>query len=218
MPDRYTFFREKKISLLEIRTARKIFLAEGLSEALFLERLFEERSLNPHELIVFCFKGVNNFGPILKLLNDEENFSQITSLGIMLDADSKPKYRLNSVLRECRKIEFISDKAIMTEPGIFREEGRNLGIFVSPGEEKNGSIETLIMSEIEERPEFACLEELVNCLRNLGCPKLSEKALCQMFISLKRDRVCGAGRGFQAGIFDITHSAYEQAARIFMSV
>ena len=217
MPQRLKYYRET-ISLSGITVPVKIFLAEGLSEALFLERLFQEEMLDPNEVIIFCIKGVNNLGLTLKLLVDEEEFPHVTSLGIMLDADTRPKTRFNMALRECRKIRFISTATTMTGPGVCSEGRRKLGIFVSPGDGRNGCIETLILDEVREKPEFSCLEDLVDCLIALGASKLSDKALCQMYISLKRDRVCGAGRAFESGIFDISHPAYEQAAGIFTLV
>ncbi len=65
----------------------KLFLAEGDSEAFFLESLFTAREFDESEYCVFCIKGIKNLGVKLHFLSTEPNFHFIKSLGIMVDAN-----------------------------------------------------------------------------------------------------------------------------------
>ena len=49
-------FYRCKISLSGVTEPPKIFLAEGLSEALFLDELFQNEQLDTDEMYVFCFR------------------------------------------------------------------------------------------------------------------------------------------------------------------
>ncbi len=59
MTDSYRFYRTK-MTLAGHRYA-KIFLAEGLAEALFLDTLFTLKNFDENEYCVFCIKGISNF-------------------------------------------------------------------------------------------------------------------------------------------------------------
>jgi len=193
----------------------KIFLAEGLAEALFLDTLFSNKGYDPNEYCVFCFEGITKFGTALKILCTEPNFKHVTSLGIMVDADSDPNGRLKGILGELAKYDLANKRTDPLENNIFEFSERRIGIFISPGGENEGRIETMIVEEIASTKEDDCISEFNQCISSKHNITLDEKAIVQIYISLKRSNLCGTGRGFEAGIFDIDHKAYRLAVRVF---
>ena len=210
------FYREK-ITLAGQRY-EKIFLAEGLAEALFFDTLFTKNNFDENEYCVFCFKGISNLTYSLKILCSEPEFDHVKSLGIMIDADDNPKGRMDSTLRYLHHYDLSDENFVLEENTIFEYKGRRIGIFISPGMGKEGRIETMIVEEIATKKEYDCILEYFNCLNERHHINLDEKAIVQIYISLKKSDLCGTGRGFEAGIFDIEHIIYESAVTTFTSI
>jgi hypothetical protein len=216
MTGSYRFYRET-ITLAGHRYA-KIFLAEGLAEALFLNTLFTRKNFDENEYCVFCIKGISNLGTSLKYLCSETEFDQVKSLGIMIDADDNPKGRMDSVLNHLNNHDLSDENFDLKENTVFEYNERQIGIFISPGEGKKGRIETIIVEELSTKKEYECISEYINCLSERCHNTLDEKAIVQIYISSKKSDLCGTGRGFEAMILDIDHKTYELAVTTFTSI
>ena len=216
-----TYFRNpglnSKISLAGFPTAPKIFLAEGDAEGFFLEALFRDRDYPPDQYAVFCYGGNRRLGIALKTLQGELLFPDVNALGIMTDADTKSSGTRDSVMNHCRKIRYIGPRTILRS-GFASFQRRKLGVFVSPGGGRRGRIETLIKMEVAGEPENPCIEAFSDCLADTTGQTLSEKAIAQAFITSRIDSLCGVGRAFEAGVFDINNAAYEDAVNIFTNL
>ncbi len=212
-----TNFCREKMTLAGHRYT-KIFLAEGLSEALFLDTIFTRKNFNQNEYCVFCIKGITNLKTSLKYLNSEAEFNQVISLGIMIDADDNPEGRMISILRQLCEIDLSDENFDLKKQTNYQYKGRQIGVFISPGAGKKGRIETMIADEIVTRSEYACISDYLECLDERCNINLDEKALVQIFISSKKSDLCGTGRGFEAGILDVDHQAYQTAVTTFTSI
>ena len=207
----------RTITLADFRVAPRIFLAEGASEAYFLNKLLEKLGRSADEYVVFCYGGNNGLPAALKSLSSNEIFSEVTKIGVMTDADDNSEIVRESVLNEFRKIGYIDSKTEMNE-GLARHDGRTLGVFVTPEGNSVGRIETMIMNEISGKNEILCINQLRQCLEEKAGNSLTDKAICQIFISIKKDNLCGVGRAFDMGIFDINDPAYDAAVSFFSSI
>ena len=212
-----TDFYRKKMTLAGQRYV-KIFLAEGLSEALFLDTLFTRKKFDKNEYCVFCIEGISNLKPSLKYLCSETEFDHVKSLGIMIDADDNPKERMDSVLNQLRDYDLSDENVDLKKNTVFVYNGRCIGIFISPGIGEKGRIETMIAKEIVTMKEYDCMSEYLKCLNERHHISLDEKAIVQIYISSKKPGLCGTGRGFEAGILDIEHKVYELAVTTFTSI
>jgi hypothetical protein len=211
-----SFYREKLD--LEGHRFTKIFLAEGTAEALFLNTLFTLRQFNENEYCIFCIKGLNNLKTSLKILNSREEFEQVKSLGIMVDADSNPQGRMASVLQQLCDFDLSDKNFDLKTDTTYQYKGRRIGVFISPGAGKKGRIENMIAEEIIAKDEYTCISNYMKCLDEKCNRKLDEKALVQIFISSNKSDLCGTGRGFEVGILDVEHKAYESAVTTFTSI
>ncbi len=210
------FYREK-MTLAGHRYA-KIFLAEGMAEALFLDTIFTRKNFDKNEYCVFCIKGISNLKFSLKTLSSEVEFDHVNSLGIMIDAENNLEGRMISILKQLREIDLSDDNFDLKKETIYQYKERQIGVFISPGTGKNGRIETMIFEEIVTRNEYACITDYLKCLNDRCKINLDEKALVQIFISSKQSDLCGTGRAFEAGILDVEHKAYELAVNTFTSI
>ena len=211
----YRNYRKSKWHLSGDFSPHKVFLAEGDAEAFFLESLFTLRGFKESEYCVICFKGINNFNPTLHYLKEQENFYLVKALGVMLDADNDPESRLRSVLSNLKNYGLADESTTLNEYNTSDHNGLCLGIFISPGDSHSGNIETLALREIQTKPENECIETLRVCIESICGEVISDKALTQIYISLKKPGLCGTGRGFESGILDVAHRAYEQVVRTF---
>ena len=210
------FYREKII--LRGHHYQKIFLGEGLAEALFLDTLFSRKNFDNNEYCVFCIKGISFLKTSLKIICSEPEFENVKSLGIMIDANGKPKERTDSVLRQLHAHDLSDENFDLKENTVFEYNGRSIGIFISPGLGKKGRIETMVVEEIVTKNEYNCISEYIKCLKERHHISLDEKAIVQIYISSKKSDLCGTGRGFEAGILDVEHKAYELAVTTFTSI
>jgi len=133
----------------------------------------------------------------------------------MLDADNDPESRLRSVLSNLKNIGCADESTTLNEYNISDHNGLRLGIFISPGNSHCGTIETLILKEIQTKPEIECIETLKVCIESMYGEGISDKVLTQIYISLKKPGLCGTYRGFESGIFNADHPAYEQVVSTF---
>ena len=196
----------------------KLFLAEGDSEAFFLESLFTAREFDESEYCVFCIKGIKNLGVKLHFLSTEPNFHFIKSLGIMVDANGDSNARLTSVLSSLRSVGCADVSTSFNGGNIAVHNGLRIGLFISPGNSEPGTIETLTIREIRDQQESKCIEALDGCIEPVCGAALSEKALTQIYISIKKGSLCGVGRAFGAGILKVEHPAYKEAVETFVQL
>jgi len=215
MPHFYRNYGQSKMRLSGDFSPRKVFLGEGDAEAFFLESLFTRRGFDESEYCVFCFRGIANLGPTLHFLKEEPNFHLVSAVGIMLDANNDHDSRLKSVLSNLRNIGCADESTTFHKDNITAHNGLRLGVFVSPGDSQHGTIATLAIREIQTKRENECLENLRACIDSRCGEAISDKALTQIYISLKKPRLCGTGRGFEAGVLDVEHPAYGVAVRTF---
>lgn len=215
MPRFYRMYPPKKVGLAGDLRPSKLFLAEGSSEAFFLESLFTDRGFDESEYCVFCIEGIDNLRPNLHFLSTEPNFHLVKSMGIMVDANGDADARLTSVLSSLKRYGCADDSTSFNGGNIAVYKGLRIGLFISPGNSEPGTIETLTVREIRDQQESECIEALEGCIKSVCGAVLSEKALTQIYISIKNGSLCGVGRAFQAGILKVEHPAYEEAVETF---
>jgi len=211
-------YYRNKIAFKPNDNPKKIFLAEGDSEVHFLTKIFTTKGFNSNDYAIFCFKGIDNLQVTFKALDGYEIFYQAQSIGIIIDADDDPQRRLQSTSQILKNFNLIDRNAPFEDGRIFIYNNMRIGLFISPGKSRIGCIETMIQEEIKTKPEFECFQMCEKCLTEKYNYSLSSKFIAQIYISLKKPRLCGAGRGFESNIFNIEHEAYKEAVDFLVSL
>lgn len=203
-----TNYYRSKLKLVGDYKPSRLFLAEGETEAYLLDGLLENQNAAPSDCHVHCLRGISGLHNKLRVIANQDNFDNVRCLCFMVDADDDAVGRTQSVKDGCRRIDFMNVQAL-SPAGTCSQGNKRFGLFVSPGDGNNGRIEDMILQEIAEKPEYACITGYIDCMATDHGNELDSKSVVQTYISAVNGSLCGAGRAFQAGILDPLDTAYE---------
>src|SRR5262245_38575582 len=100
----------------------------------------------------------------------------------------------------------------LRETGKCEVGGRRFSFALSPDMAAHGSIETLILGEIESSPLFKCVAQSFDCIELENSAAMTAKAKVQMYISaVANSGMAGVVHAFAAGMFNPQHASYAGA-------
>ena len=207
-------YARKDISLSGKFSPSTVFLAEGKPEWLFVDKVLEKFDEPIQDCVVLLLRGYTDLEKKIGLILEEDNSDNISSLGIMLDANNVPDRRLKKAANALKRAGFPSDENDLRDGGICAEGARKTAVFLSPGDGRTGRIEDLVLEEIRTTNLFECVSGFKNCVEDVPC-EINDKGVVQTYISARAGGLCGVGSAFQKGVLDINHDAYRHA-RIFV--
>ncbi len=207
-------YARDKISLSGQDSPSVVFLAEGKPEWLFVDKVLEKFDAPIQDCVVLLLRGYTDLEKKIGLILEEDNSDNISSLGIMLDANNVPDRRLRKAANALRRAGFPSDENELRDGGICADGARRTSVFLSPGQGRKGRIEDLVIEEIRTTDLFDCVSGFKVCVEGVPC-QIDDKGVVQTYISARTGNLCGVGRAFQKGVLDINHDAY-RTARIFV--
>ncbi|MEO1785209.1 DUF3226 domain-containing protein [Thermodesulfobium sp. 4217-1] len=213
----YKFYdNDKGNTIFNEKNQKCIFLAEGLSEALFLEKWLsseEEWSQKSEFISVICFQGVDKIKATLKRI--EQKIRQCLGVGFFLDAEDKKITDRLKQIEDVLEIHKIIDTGTnkLRAGELNQISDRNLSsiaIYISPNNKDNGCIEDIVVEENEIKT-WKCIE----CLRESSEYNNINKSIVQAYLGCKKPGLCGTGRGFESGILDVNSSVYSKITDLF---
>lgn len=183
-------------------------LVEGQDEVNLLDRLLREEGIDDVQLI--DARGSNNIRGMLGAVRNAPGASNLRALGVVRDADRAPRGAFQSVQDALRD-------AGLPCPGQPLEvaEGRpdrpNIVVFITPGEDRPGDLETLCLEAVRSDPAFACVETYFRCLREAGLeePQSPSKAQVQAFLASRPRYVSSLGVAAQKCYWPIDGPAFK---------
>ncbi len=176
----------------------KILAVEGKDEINFFKALF--KFLNIKDIQLIDFGGKDNFcnriGQIVKL----DNFDNVTHFGLVRDADNDFEGAYESIKNSLQK----ANLPIPNKNSKFSVKSTpKTGVFIMPGNNKTGMLESLCIETIENSPEFECINEFINCLTEK--PNKIEKSIIQIYLAIKNPIVNSLGLGALKGHIDFNN-------------
>jgi hypothetical protein len=141
----------------------KLLLVEGIDEIYFFEALLEH--IGNADTQVLQVGGKDKFKIEFPTLLQSPNFDSVTSYAIVRDADRN----IDSAYQSIRNLLEKYAQPIPNGHNQFREEGgRKTGIFIMPGNAKEGMLENLCLDTVINHPVYLCVNTYIDCLnRNL---------------------------------------------------
>ena len=194
-----------------------VFLAEGASELLFIDKVLQHLNVSVADCAVFLLEGYQQLEDKIRNIKKEPNFHAVCSLGVMLDADRYPDRRLRKTANALGLANFPSDENVLKNNRVCSRGQKKAGVFLSPGNGQRGRIENLVIDEIRTTEIFECLSNFGECTEGTS-GQLDDKGLVQCYISARAGDRCGLGRAFEAGILDVNHNAYAGARRFVQNL
>lgn len=187
-----------------------LLFAEGDSEALFLDKWLSGTHRDPNDIAVVCIRGIKKLDAVLKNLRTDENFPAVSRFGFFVDAETiGPTRKSTFITNVLAKNSVIPAGHKVPAGPLVRINGKRIVLFVSPNNASAGFIEHTVMNEINTSELFPCIGTFQRCVAGTSASPVSPKALVQAYIGTLKPGLCGTGRGFESGVLNVMHTAYD---------
>ncbi|MEY4975281.1 MAG: hypothetical protein RIQ97_476 [Pseudomonadota bacterium] len=149
-------------------TSEKILLVEGVDDQAMFKKLIEKLEFSNIQIIIY--EGKSQLKNYLNLLQKQNEFEKVTTIGITQDADNDPILALDRINCDLKSIDLDFPKSI-DDMNYFQEKnGKRVGIFLLPSLNKPGSLEDLILESIKSNLAnnqlIQLIEECIEKIKN----------------------------------------------------
>jgi hypothetical protein len=161
-------------------TYSKLLLVEGQDAFQFFKALLRYLRLLD-EIEIRNFGGVDDLAEYLRTLTATPGFSDVTSLGIIQDAELSLDTTFQSVCNSLRKAGF-SEPQQLAVPVIGKP---NVSVFILPDCSNPGMLETLCLQAVSSDPVMSCIDQYLQCVQDLAGtePSNPSKAYLHTFLA-----------------------------------
>ena len=189
----------------KFRTPRGInadiqLLVEGRDQEGFCEGLIQHLALQGVQLQ--DFGGVGELQKFLSLLVKTPDFSRVTSVGIVRDAEASETGAFESVQQGLAR-------AGLPVPD---QTGQRVGgppavtVMILPGDNRTGMLETLLCETFGDEGVRTCIDEFFQCVETLqGAVNRREKARSRAYLATKPDPHLSIGVAAKRGYWNLDH-------------
>jgi hypothetical protein len=201
-------------------TKTKLLLVEGQDEVGFIRALLDVIGMDDIEL--WDAKGKTNLRQALMAVRLVPGFESVTSIGVIRDADEDAKAAFDSVVAHLKAQGYPVPQQVGTSAV---KDGLAASVFIFPGGEAPGMLETLVWKSIEnhaiatEVAEFitrcrdilpAEIEDEVRTAGPAGWrkPRGPDKARMQALLATMIEAKPRVGIAAQKGYFDLTDATF----------
>lgn len=182
----------------------KLLLVEGPDAFHFFCNFLEK--LGVSDVHVASFGGVDELPAWLRLLQRTPGFVEnVQVIGIVRDAEGDAAAAFRAVCRA------LSGCGLPTPEAPGQKVGSRpvVSVFILPGSEPSGMLETLCLQAVANDPAVACVEAYLSCLGEVGIPvKVREKARFFAFLASRPEPGKPHGVALKAGYLCFESPAY----------
>ena len=184
----------------------KILVVEGKDEENFFEALLQY--LNLTDIQVMGIGGKTQIKGNLKALVKSPNFTNVTSLGIVRDANDDPSAAFQSVCEALKDAEL----PVPHQPLIPAGSCPKVVIMIVPGPDRPGTLEDVCLEAVREDDAILCVEKYFQCLCNVGLnlPRHLSKAKVQVFLASRPETVTRLGIAAKKGYWPFDNNAFAE--------
>lgn len=191
---------------------QKVILVEGEDELYFFIWALQVLDVCKDEIQVLTFGGVNNLTNFLKILKNDDNYSKITDILILRDAESNLQDAIRSVQSSLNEIGFRHSGRI------FRLEDLNnkrvgIGFFTKQSdiERNSGTLEDLLICMTANSDALTAAQRSFEAfVANGGTSTHPHKTLLHLYLTLDSSTVgLKIGEATKAGAWDFQSSSFE---------
>jgi len=139
----------------------KLLLVEGQDAFQFFKALVRHLNLL-NEIEIRNFGGVEELSDYLRTLLATSGFSNVTSLGVIRDAETNSDSAFESVCNSLRQVGL----SVPQQPGVPVAGTPDISVFILPDGSNPGMLETLCLQAIASDPVIPCIEEFFQCVQD----------------------------------------------------
>ena len=181
-----------------------LLLVEGKDDAIFFKSMMEYLRLDGVD--IWNIEGTTKLRTRLKVLKMDPAFnSNVTSLGIIQDADNDPESALRSVKDALR----VSGFAVPDQSFLSAGSRPTVTFMILPSDSP-GMLESVCLKSIESDPAMVCVDHYFDCLRTT-CqiePTNIYKAKVQAFLASRRKVGLDLRLAAKAGYWPFDHDIF----------
>lgn len=188
-----------------------LLLVEGKHDAVFFERLRQDRRIA--ELEIFAYGGKDNMraelGELIKGLREGPGFSRLVSLGVVRDADTDVAAAQAAITGALTAAGLAVPPAVATRAGT----GPAIAYMVLPDETTNGALEELCFRSLDHDPALGCVSGYFECLAAIpgGVYQSGPKQRMRVLLSARR-REETLDRAIEGGYVPLGSAVFDKAA------
>jgi hypothetical protein len=193
----------------------RVLVVEGYSDLLFYAEVLEE--LGAHEKVFIQeLGGKSGMTAKLETLVSPGLLDSKSAIAFVFDADTNPDATRNSLQN---LLSAITRKPVVD--GRWSGGKPNIGLFIVPGGDQPGEIETLVWNswagDTANVAEKRCVEGYIACMQSArAAPHSPAKGLIGALLAVKNDEDPRLGPGARGNVFDLGRPEL-QALRVFLS-
>ena len=195
--------------------APKLLLVEGQDDRRFFSAFI--RWLSISNMQVEVYGGTANFGNFLALLVANPQFDNVTSLGIVRDADSSRQSAFDSVAGSLRRAN-LPVPCGATRPAV--AGGISVSVMIIPPGSETGKLENLCLGALgDDDPVLDCADQYLDCVTDAGI-RLPDRTKSRLHAYLAAGNEPGRrlGEAADAGIWNWTSPAFAEVADFLRSL
>ena len=195
--------------------APKLLLVEGQDDRRFFSAFIRHLSIS--DMQVEVYGGTANFGNFLALLVANPQFDNVTSLGIVRDADSSRQSAFDSVAGSLRRANLPVPGGAM-RPAV--AHGIRVSALIIPPGSETGELENLCLSALgNDDPVLDCADRYLDCVTDAGI-RLPDRTKSRLHAYLAAGNEPGRrlGEAADAGVWNWTSPAFAQVADFLRSL
>lgn len=152
-------------------------------------------------------KGTGDFEQYIRLLPSIAGFNQVSSLGILRDADANPGQAFQDVCKALRKAQLpVPQTALLTSAPTPK-----VTVMLLPDPQSPGMLETLCWRALNNDSRIPCVEEFLTCIEKVTGQPLAytEKSRIQAYIAAREEPRFLLGQAARSDYFpwDSSHFA-----------
>lgn len=188
---------------------QRLLIVEGRDEVQLVEALLQAGGRDDVE--VRSFDGVDNLKGYLKALTQVGGFENLSSLGIMRDAEDDANRALVRIQGGLAAAGLGTPGASLTPMGA----RPRVVVLINPHGRESGSLEDVCLAAAENDPALGCVEEYVRCLGRVGAsPVRPAKSRVHALIAAKDRPELSLGTATKRGYFPLDHAAFEPIRKL----
>lgn len=190
---------------IEDITKHKLLIVEGTDEQNFFMAFL--RHLAFDDIQVMNMRGKSKIRAKLRALTLAPNFSDVTSLGIIRDADDDPSGAFQSVCDALRGAGLVAPTRQLS----FTRSNPKTGIMVLPQPGRKGMLEDVCLNSINDTKEMDCIIKYLDCIKkHTGTlPSNISKSKIHSFLATKEPGL-RLGEAAQRGVWIWDNPAFKQ--------
>ena len=188
-------------------TRDRVLLVEGTDEVNLVSALMNHHfGTAAASIQVVPGGGRTRFRERLNAIKTAGERVSLRALGVVRDADEDARAAWDSVHGAVNAVGLRPPR----EHAAFSDEPPAVGIFIMPGGQAQGALETLCAQSVAETPGGRCVERYLTCLQD-GDALVSrnrDKSFAHAWLASRRDPVARVGEGARQGEWNFDHPAF----------